>query len=49
MRNAMRSLSEILPNATHHTVPGQTHMLSAAAIAPVLTEFFTVESYSHRT
>jgi hypothetical protein len=24
-------------------------MLSAAAIAPVLTEFFTVESYAHRT
>ncbi len=40
MRNAMRSLSEVLPNATYRTLPGQTHMVSASALTPVLTEFF---------
>lgn len=40
MRNGMRALASVLPNATYRTVAGQTHMLSASAIAPVLTDFF---------
>lgn len=40
MRNGMRSLAAVLPNATYRTVDGQTHMLSAKAIAPVLIDFF---------
>jgi pimeloyl-ACP methyl ester carboxylesterase len=40
MRNAMRALAGVLPNAKHRTVEGQTHMLKAEAIAPVLVEFF---------
>jgi len=40
MRNAMRSLADVLPNSEHRTLEGQTHMLSPKAIAPVLVEFF---------
>ncbi len=40
MRNAMRSWASMIPNATYRTLPGQTHMLKAQAIAPVLVEFF---------
>jgi pimeloyl-ACP methyl ester carboxylesterase len=40
MRNGMRSLAGILPDARHRTLPGQTHMLEAQAVAPVLVEFF---------
>jgi pimeloyl-ACP methyl ester carboxylesterase len=40
MRNGMKALASVLPNATYRTVEGQTHMLSAKAIAPVLTDFF---------
>jgi pimeloyl-ACP methyl ester carboxylesterase len=41
MRNGMRELGEVLPNARCRTLEGQTHMLKANAIAPVLTEFFS--------
>ncbi|HEV7647134.1 MAG TPA: alpha/beta hydrolase [Actinophytocola sp.] len=40
MHNGCRSLSEVLPNATYRTVPGQTHLVKATALAPVLREFF---------
>jgi pimeloyl-ACP methyl ester carboxylesterase len=40
MRNAMQALARVLPNAQHHTLEGQTHMVSAKALAPVLAEFF---------
>lgn len=42
MRNGMRSLAEVLPNARYRTLAGQTHMLKPDAVAPVLVEFFTV-------
>jgi pimeloyl-ACP methyl ester carboxylesterase len=42
MRHAMRALAEVLPNAQHRTLEGQTHMLEPKAIAPVLKEFFAV-------
>jgi hypothetical protein len=41
MRNGMRALAGALPCATYKTLPGQTHMLKAEAIAPVLVEFFS--------
>jgi len=40
MRNAMRALTGVLPNATYRTLPGQTHMIGAKAIMPPLVEFF---------
>ena len=40
MRHAMRAWTNVIPNATHRTLPGQTHMLKPQAIAPVLIEFF---------
>jgi pimeloyl-ACP methyl ester carboxylesterase len=41
MRNGMRALAGVLPNATFRTLEGQTHMVKAPALAPVLTEFFS--------
>jgi len=40
MRHAMKALAEVLPNARLRTLEGQTHMVSAKALAPVLAEFF---------
>jgi len=40
MHNGCRSLSEVLPGATYRTIPGQTHLVKAKALAPVLREFF---------
>jgi pimeloyl-ACP methyl ester carboxylesterase len=40
MRNAMQALARVVPNAKHYTLDGQTHMVSAKALAPVLVEFF---------
>jgi pimeloyl-ACP methyl ester carboxylesterase len=40
MRNAMQALARVLPSATHRTLEGQTHMVKAKALAPVLAEFF---------
>jgi len=41
MRTAMRALAKALPGATYTTLPGQTHLVKPAALAPVLTDFFT--------
>jgi hypothetical protein len=41
MRNAMNALTNTLPNAKYRTLEGQTHIVKPAALAPVLTEFFT--------
>lgn len=40
MRHAMQQLSDVLPDATHNTLEGQTHIVKAVALAPVLAEFF---------
>ena len=40
MRNSAAALAAVLPNARHETVPGQTHLVKAKALAPVLREFF---------
>lgn len=40
MRHAMRELAEVLPHARHTTLEGQTHIVKAEALVPVLVEFF---------
>jgi len=40
MRNAARALAGVLPTATYRTLDGQTHMVNAKVLGPVLTEFF---------
>jgi pimeloyl-ACP methyl ester carboxylesterase len=40
MRNAMRALADVLPEARHHTLQGQTHLVKPKALAPVLLAFF---------
>jgi pimeloyl-ACP methyl ester carboxylesterase len=45
IRTSMRSLADVLPNAAHRTLPGQTHDVSAKVVAPVLEEFFGSQSW----
>ena len=40
MRNAQAAVARVLPNSTTRTLAGQNHMVSAAAMAPALEEFF---------
>jgi pimeloyl-ACP methyl ester carboxylesterase len=40
MRRAMRELADALPDARHRTLEGQTHIVKAEALAPVLAEYF---------
>ena len=40
MQHGMDALQGVLPNAQHRTLDGQTHMVSAKALAPMLLEFF---------
>ncbi|MFC4854172.1 alpha/beta fold hydrolase [Actinophytocola glycyrrhizae] len=40
MRNSAAALAAVLPNARHETVPGQTHLVKAKALAPTLKTFF---------
>jgi pimeloyl-ACP methyl ester carboxylesterase len=40
MRNSAAALAEVLPNATHREIPGQTHIVKAKALAPVLRDFY---------
>jgi pimeloyl-ACP methyl ester carboxylesterase len=41
MRNGMRALAAVLPNATYRTLPGQTHIVNAKVVVPPIVEFFT--------
>ncbi|MGM1061757.1 alpha/beta fold hydrolase [Saccharothrix sp. Mg75] len=41
LRTAQRHLADALPHGELTVLPGQTHMVKAAATAPVLVEFFT--------
>jgi pimeloyl-ACP methyl ester carboxylesterase len=41
LHNAARALARALPGASHQTLPGQTHIVKAKALAPVLADFFT--------
>jgi pimeloyl-ACP methyl ester carboxylesterase len=39
MRHAMTELAQVLPNAEHRTLEGQTHIVKPEALAPVIVEF----------
>jgi pimeloyl-ACP methyl ester carboxylesterase len=41
MKNGMRALADVLPSARYQTLAGQTHVVKASRLAPVLSEFFT--------
>ena len=45
MQHGMTALGEVLPNVKRRTLDGQTHMLKAKAVVPVLTEFFSERLY----
>jgi pimeloyl-ACP methyl ester carboxylesterase len=44
IRRANEALAQVLPNAIHRTLRGQTHMLKAKAHSSVLTEFFKLQT-----
>lgn len=39
-QKAMKELSDVLANAQHVTLLGQTHMVKASVLTPVLVNFF---------
>jgi len=41
LQNAARALAQVLPGASHRTLPGQTHIVKPEPLAPVLADFFT--------
>ncbi len=41
MHHGCRALTEALANPVHRTIPGQTHLVKATALAPVVREFLT--------
>jgi len=42
MQHGVSALVDALPNAKHHLLPGQTHMVKPDVLAPVLSQFFAV-------
>lgn len=40
MKNGMMMLANTLPDASHYTLDGQTHIVDAKALAPVLIDYF---------
>ncbi|HEY1703359.1 MAG TPA: alpha/beta hydrolase [Trebonia sp.] len=40
MRHGVRAVAYAVPGAQYRTIEGQNHMVSAGAVAPVLTDFF---------
>jgi pimeloyl-ACP methyl ester carboxylesterase len=44
LRDSARALADVLPDARHRTLEGQSHNPSMQRIAPVLEEFFAVET-----
>jgi pimeloyl-ACP methyl ester carboxylesterase len=43
MKHGQRTLAEMLPNARHRVLEGQTHIVKAAALAPLLDEYFAAQ------
>ena len=41
LQNAAQALAHALPGASHRTLPGQTHIVKAKPLTPVLADFFT--------
>jgi len=44
MRNGAKALADLLPNARYVTLPGQTHIVKPAVLAPVLGDFFAAQA-----
>jgi pimeloyl-ACP methyl ester carboxylesterase len=44
MHDTAKALANAIPNAQHRTLEGQSHEVEAAALAPVLVEFFTANA-----
>ena len=42
MQNGMKQLAGVLPDARHVTLPGQTHMVKDALVAPELVQFLAL-------
>lgn len=40
MQKAARAVADVVPGARHWLLKGQTHNVSAKALAPVLVEYF---------
>ena len=40
MHTTAMALANVMPKGQHHTLEGQTHEVTAEALAPVLVEFF---------
>jgi ribulose kinase len=40
IHHAAQALADVLPNAQHRTLEGQTHDVAPEALVPVLKEFF---------
>lgn len=43
MQNGMKALSEALPKATLHVLPGETHLVKPRSLAPLLMDFYRSE------
>jgi pimeloyl-ACP methyl ester carboxylesterase len=41
IHNGVQAVADAVPDSQRQTLPGQTHQVKAAALAPVLVEFFT--------
>jgi len=46
-RNAVSAIAETLPHAERRTIEGQTHQVSADALAPILDAFFAERNGAH--
>ena len=44
MKNAMKALADGLATARYQELPGQTHMVKAKVLGPVIAEFFGAQS-----
>jgi pimeloyl-ACP methyl ester carboxylesterase len=44
MHNGVRAAADLIPDSQRRTLPGQTHQVKAAVLAPVLVEFFRDEA-----
>jgi hypothetical protein len=43
----MKQLATVLPNATHLSLGGQTHMVKPKVLAPELISFLSIEPNVH--
>jgi pimeloyl-ACP methyl ester carboxylesterase len=44
LRNAMRAVAAVVPDGTHASLPGQTHMVKPEVLEPVVTGFLVREN-----